>query len=226
MSTSEEIYKLNNVDPEDIGDVLAKIQRSFNIKFDSEGLQNVDTFGALCDLIINKINLDHSESCTTQQAFYKLRNAIATASGTEKCTIKPQTKLSIIFPRDNRLQTISEIESELGFKINLLQPRQWIIGLFVLTFTASIIECFYNWRVGVAGLVASIISLKLAGKFGKEIHLKTVGDLAGKISKESYLKSRNNSGTINKNEIEQKVRELFTNDLNLKPIVLTRKSPF
>jgi len=53
---AEEIYKLKSVAPEDINDVLIKIQRSFNIKLDYEGLRGVNTFGSLCDLIINKIN--------------------------------------------------------------------------------------------------------------------------------------------------------------------------
>lgn len=221
-----EIYKLNNVDPEDISDVLVKIQRSFNIKLDDEGLKDVHTLGNLCDVIIDKINLTNSDSCTTQQAFYKLRSSIANVTGMDKCDIKPQTRLCIIFPKENRLKLISEIENELGFKINLLQPHQWVIGVFSLILAGSLIECFYNWMVGITGLLSSLISLKLAGKFGKEIHLKTVGDLANKISKESYLRSRRNSCTINKNEIEQKVRELFINDPRLEPIVLKRRSSF
>jgi hypothetical protein len=223
---SQEIYKLNNVDPENIGDVLVKIQRSFNIKLDNEGLKDVHTFGNLCDVIINKINLEHEDSCTTQRAFYLLRNSIATVTGIDKCSVKPQTRLSQIFPKENRPAIIAEIENELGFKTNLLQPKQWIVFLFVLTLISSFIISFYNWQVGIAGLLSSGISLKLAGKFGKEMHLKTVGDLANKISRESYLKSRRNPCTVNKTEVEQKIKELFTNDLDLEPIVLTRKSPF
>src|SRR5665213_239108 len=114
----EEIYKLNNVDPDDISDVLVKIQRSFNIKLDNEGLREVDTFGDLCDAIISKINLEHEDSCTTQHAFYMLRNAIAAVTGIDKCSVKPQTRLSKILPKENRLHIIAEIENELGFKIN------------------------------------------------------------------------------------------------------------
>jgi hypothetical protein len=222
----EEIYKLNNVDPEDIGCVLMKIQRSFNVKLDNEGLRDVDTFGDLCEAIINKISLEHEDTCTTQHAFYMLRNAIAAVMNIDKCSVIPQTRLSKILPKENRLQLIAEIENELGFKTNLLQPKQWIVTLFGLTLISSFIICFYSWPIGIAGLLSSGISLKLAGKFGKEIHLKTVGDLANKISRESYLKSRRNPCTVNKNEVEQKVRELFINELDLEPVVLTRKSRF
>ncbi|HZX57195.1 MAG TPA: hypothetical protein VFE54_00660 [Mucilaginibacter sp.] len=223
---AEKIYKLKSVDPADINGVLVKIQRSFNIKLDNEGLKNVDTIGSLCDLIINKINLEHEENCTTQHAFYLLRNSIATSVGKDKCTITPHTRLSNLFPRENRLQMIQEIEHELGFDTNLLQPKQWILVLFSSLFIGSLIGCYFNWELGIAGILASVAGYKLAGKFGKEIHLKTVGDLASKISRESYLKARRNSFTINKNEIEQKVRELFADDLGFQPVMIRRESQF
>ncbi len=221
-----EVYKLNNVDPRDMGDVLMKIQRSFNIELDNEGLKEVSTFGNLCDLIIDKINLTQSDICSTQHAFYKLRDAIAHTAGMDKCAIKPQTKLSAIFPADKRPGIISEIESELGYEFNLLQPRKWVTGVFIFLLAASFIGCFYNWPLGITGIIISVISLKFAGKFGKEMHLKTVGELANKISKESYLRCKHNRCTINKNEVEQQVRELFTNELKLEPIAIRRNTHF
>jgi hypothetical protein len=218
-----EFYNFKNVDPLD---VLTKIERSFNIKLGNEGLEKATTFKSLCDLIVSKINLEHGDTCTTQHAFYMLRNAIATSTGIDRCSVTPHTRLSHIFPHEGRIEIIGEIERELGFETKLLQPKRWVIILFSLILLVSFIGLFYNWLIASAGILVSFAGLKLAGKFGKEIHLKTVGDLANKISKETYLKSRHNSGTVNKNEIEHKVRELFTNDLNLKPIVLTGKSPF
>ena len=221
-----EIYKLNNVDPKDMGHVLMKIQRSFNIELDNERLKGVNTLGNLCDVIIDEINVTTSDTCSTQHAFYMVRNAIANATGIDKCAIKPHTKLLEIFPGADRLQAISEIENNLGYDFSLLQPRQWIVGIFILMLIGSFAECFYNWQVGITGIIISVISLKLAGKFGKEMHLKTVGDLANKISKESYIRCKHNRCTINKAEVEQKVRDLFINELELNPITIRRKFPF
>ena len=222
MKMREEIYLLNNVDPDARSYILAKIQRLFNIKLDNEDLKDVDTFGNLCDLVISTIG--HSNSCNAQHAFYKVRGAIVSVTGIDKCSIKPQTRLSSILTEENRPQVLSEIENELGFKINLLQPKQWIIAIFVFTFVCSVIGCFYNWPISIAGLLGSVVSLKFVGNFGKEMHLKTVGDLANKISRESYLRSRGNHCTLKKTEIEQKVRELFINELGLEPIMLSSKS--
>ena len=107
-----------------IDDVLLKVQRSFNIKFDDSDLERVATIGDLCDAIQNKISLQHEDACTTQHAFYLLRNAIAAATGTDKCSITPHSRLARLFPRENRHQAIDDMEQELGFGICLLQPKQ------------------------------------------------------------------------------------------------------
>lgn len=221
---NEKIYQLNNVDPDDISDALIKIQRSFNITLDYKELKNITAFGPLCDLVISKIDSEQEETYTTQRAFYVLRNAIASATGINKCDISTHSKLGKLFPKEGRLEAIAKVEDVLGFRINLLKPKQWIVSIFALTFITSGIFCFYNLFAGVAGLLTSAVALKLAGKFGKEMHLKTVGDLACKISRESSSKMRRN--TISKNQVEQKLRELFVNDLELQPVMLTQRTTF
>jgi hypothetical protein len=213
--------KYKKIDPLDVDEVLFKIEKSFNIKLDNESLKNVTTFGQLYDVILDKIKLKHSDTCTTQQAFYKLRSAIAIVIKADKCDITPHCKLSRFLPKQTRIQTIKEIEQEIGFKMNLLQPRKWVIDLFGVIGFISFYLLFQNWIIGSLGLLASILGIKLAGKFGKEMRLKTVGDLANKISRESYLKARRDN-TVNRNEIEQKVRELFQNDTKLDPVFLYR----
>jgi hypothetical protein len=146
-------------------------------------------------------------------------------NGINKCDITTHTKLCKLFPKEDRLEAISKIEGELGLDINLLKPKQWIVSIFVLAFTGSGVFCFYNLVAGVAGLLLSGIALKLAGKFGKEMHLKTVGDLACQISRESSTKIRR-SYPVNKSEVEQKLRELFANELELEPVLLTRRASF
>ncbi|HEY4196924.1 MAG TPA: hypothetical protein VGM63_15380 [Mucilaginibacter sp.] len=221
----KDFINIKNVDILDICDVLTKIEKSFNIKLDNESLKKANTLKSLSDLVVSKIDSEHEESCTTQHAFYMLRNVISTVTGINKCDITTHTRFCKLLPKEDRLETIAKIDDELGFKTNLLKPKQWIVNIFALILIVSGIFCFYNLFVGMAGLLMSVVSLKLAGKFGKEMHLKTVGDLACKISRESYTKLRR-SNTINKNEVEQKVKELFINELNLEPIVLTRKSRF
>ncbi len=218
-------FNLNNVDPEDIDNVLGKIQKSFDIRFANEDLQDVKTFGSLCDTIVKKVKHKSADSsCTTQQAFYKLRNAINTTIAADKDLIKPQTRLSDIFPRDTRLQVIAEIEKEMGFKINLLKPKGVVVFAFSSVLIAAIAALFFFPVIGGLGIVFAVAGLMLAGKFGKEMHQKTLGDLAEKIAREHYLNCRRNASTMNRDEITQKVKELFTADMYLETAVSGRNS--
>jgi hypothetical protein len=227
LKNNRPAINLIDADKEDINDVLLKIQTSFNITLVNEELKEVKTFGSLCDTVVKKVKHKNASSCTTQQAFYKLRNAINSIIAADKELIKPQTRLSDIFPRDTRLQVIAEIEKEMGFKLNLLKPRGVVVFAFSSILTASVICLFfYPAVIGCSGLILSVLGLLLAGKFGKEMDIKTLGDLAEKIAREHYLTCRRNASTVNRNEIAAKIKELFTADLYLEPSGLTRDSRF
>ncbi|MGN8067381.1 hypothetical protein [Mucilaginibacter sp. SG564] len=225
-SNNTQAFNLNNVDPEEIGDVFVKIERSFNIRLDDTSCKDVKTFGKLCDIVVEKVKQTNNDSCTTQQAFYKIRNAINSTISPPKELIKPQTKLADIFPRDTRLQVIAEIEREMGFKINLLQPKQGVVGTFIFVLLASAVGFFYQPVMACVGALVAMSGLMLAGRFGKELKVKTLGDLAEKVAREHYIKCRRDASTVNRNEVSQKIKELFTADLYLEPSVLTRDAKF
>lgn len=62
--------------------------------------------------------------------------------------------------------------------------------------------------------------------FATELEVRTVRQLAEKLSREDYLKVRRNSATANSNEIVQKVKEIFSKDLDLEESILTRQATF
>jgi len=218
--------KLCNIDPEDISDVLVKIEKSFGFKFGNTELKDTKTFGELCDIITSKVQGDNSNDCTTQQSFYKLRSAIANTLLIEKKGITPDTDLQKLFPKHIRKQSFKDIDGHLGVKTKILRPKHSITGALAFIFIVSLFGLFVSWQAGLIGLSVSIIAMTIANKFGKELDLETVGQLADKLSREHYLKSRRNNRTINKSEIEQKVTELFQHDLHLDKAVLTRQATF
>ena len=218
--------ELKNIDPEDISDVLIKIEKSFGFSFGNTELKDVTTFGELCDIITNKVQGDDSNDCTTQQAFYKLRNTISSTQHLDKTIIIPETELQSIFSKQNRRKKIAAIESDLGFKLNILRPKYSVSCLIIIVLLVSIIGLFFYWQVGLAGLFVSITGFLLADKFANELDLKTVGQLSDKISRENYLQARRNPSTINRNEIAKKVKALFSIELDLEEVVLTRQATF
>lgn len=220
MAMNKEIYRLTTVGPDDISIILSKIQRSFNVQLDNEGLKDVDSFGSLCDLIVKKITFDNAENYSAQHAFYKVRRVISAVAGVDKSSIKPQTKLSSILVEYDCHRVISAIENDLEIKLNLLQPKQWIIASLVFSFICSVIACLYNWPLGLIGILCTVICLIFVGNFGKEIHLKTVGDLASKVSRERNLKTKRNNYTINKIQVEQKLKEMFAVNSGNEPLAM------
>ena len=132
--------------------MLLKIEDSFDIRFETNELAHVRTYGEFCDAIKGKISLDHSEDCTTQQAFYKLREAITKSTETEKKEITPTTELAEIFPRKTRKNQIKTLEMNLGFKLSILRPPHFVTGFLAILLLASFIVLFIDWPYGLIGL--------------------------------------------------------------------------
>src|SRR5690606_1879544 len=115
-------------------DVLVKVEKSFGFKFGDTELKDTKTFGELCDIITNKVQGDNSNDCTTQQAFYNLRNAIADILLIDKTGITPDTDLQKLFPKNIRRQSFKNINRHLGFKTNVLRPKHSITGTLAIIF--------------------------------------------------------------------------------------------
>ena len=216
--------ELKNIDLEEIEDLLFKVEKSFDIKFGAAELIHITTFGELCDYIANKIQLDHSDDCTTQQAFYKLRNAISTKFKVDSKTISTDFPLIDLFPRQKRRKMITELERFLEVKLNILRPPHWVTITFLILLLASFVKLFFAWQIGLLWLAISIGGLWLANKIGNELDVQTIGHVAAKMTRENYLKSRRNPKTFNKSEIEKILTDLFSNELGLDKSKLIRKA--
>jgi len=222
---TQEVFELNIIDPEDISDVLVKIEKSFGFKFAKNELADTKTFGDLCDIITSRIDFEHSGDCTTQQVFYNIRQSITNIQLLGKNAITPDTELEGLFPKKGRRGMILQIRKELGFSLKILKPREWISNSHLLIFLSSLVGLFINWKFGLTGIVLSAIGFRIADWFGNAFTLKTVGEVADKMARENYIKSRRNPRTVNQQEIVDKIKDLFSHDLDLDPSVLTREAP-
>ena len=107
------------VDAEDIEGILAKIEKSFNIKFEKGEFKKAKTYNDFTSIILSKINVELKGDCTPQQAFYKLRTAILVDN---KIDVNSHTQLVDIFPRATRKQQIKVLEERLDIKLDILTP--------------------------------------------------------------------------------------------------------
>lgn len=102
-------FDFRNIDEDDLADIIVSVERSFHIKFAPEELPNM-TFGAFCDLVIHKLDAELKTDCTSQQAFYKLREAIVSVTSFNKEEIYPEKRLSEIFPLKDRRKDIKRLK--------------------------------------------------------------------------------------------------------------------
>ncbi len=218
--------KFTKYEIEDIEFFLPKIEDSFNVKFEANELIGIKTFGELCDHIKNKIKLEDSDTCTSQQAFYKLRNSIAPILNVEKEKLVRNSSLIDLFPRKNRISKIKEIERQLGFKLLILRPHYLITGFLILLLITSIVTLFFNWKISLIGFSLSITGFWIANKTSNQFKVENIGQVAEKMSRENYLKSRRNPKTFNKKEIEKFLTDLFSKELGISQTELTREKRF
>lgn len=142
-------YELKDIHSEDIEDLLIKVEASFDIKFGDTELMHITTFGQLCGHIADKIQLDNSNDCTSQQAFYKLRDAISTTLQIDNQVISTDSSLADLLPRQSRRSKTKKLEKYLGFKLNILRPSYWVVRTFLILFLASSVGLLFNWQIGL-----------------------------------------------------------------------------
>ena len=219
-------FKLENIDIEDIEDLLGEVEKSFNIKFVGNELIGVKNFGELSDHIINKIQLENSDDCTSQQAFYKLRNVISKELEIDQKEITRQRKLEELFPKKVRRSNLKKLEQKLDFKLKILTSPGWVILPLTAIFFLSFICFFFSWKIAVSGIAFSIIGFYIADLTANEIELENIGELVEKMTRENYLQSRRNQEKFNKREIEKILTDWFSNRLGLEKTELTRDAKF
>jgi hypothetical protein len=223
---NSKLIQLNNCDIEDIEDVLKEVESSFGFRFAKNDVAEVRTFGQVCDVIFTKLPSSDVADCTTQQAFYKLRTAIAEVSFVEKAQILPVTRLEVFFPRKNRRGAIKRLESRIGFRLQMLRPKGAVSNALMICSLMSVVEIFIHWKLAIVGFVVAFTGFKLAWYFGKEWEVWTVGELATSIMKTNYRRSRRDPNTINKAEINNRLINIFSENLGLDPIVFTKDASF
>ncbi|WP_343667213.1 hypothetical protein [Chitinophaga sp.] len=222
-----ERFELVNIDPNDISLFIPEIEAYFRIKFYDEELRRIFTFGNLCDLIINKLEEKETNDCTKQQAFYRIRKALIEGQLFDKNMLSPNTSLEDIFPLKQRHQLIEKFETHLGFKVQLLEPgKGWPLFIFRLTFLVSLVTLFCSIPVGLSGLVLSVAAIELAKMPRNELAIKTIRELAEKITNENYNHIRQAPSAVNQKAVVLKVKDLFKKKFDLDDDALRRDTVF
>lgn len=219
-------YLLEHVELQDISDAIITIQQSFQISFREDELANVKIFEDLCNLIHEKIKLEDRDDCTSQQAFYKLNRALSHTFNLSKLHLSPETLIDNIIPRKNRIKKVKMLEDILDMRLFLLSPPFSLTCVLIVVFLLSLLAFFIDWTIAVSGITFSILGLRIANKMGKEIDIKTVGELTDNMVSYNYIKSRRDSNTVNRGELDNVIKSIFIKLFQLSPSALHKEAKF
>jgi hypothetical protein len=213
---AERIYNLETIELQDIENTLINLEKSFGIHILSSAFEKVKTFGDICQVFEKNIQYKHEDSCTTQQAFYKIRNAITISQKIDRKNISPGTRLDEIFPKIGRRKKLRAFQKELAIPAISLTMKTWLLLFIIAGFLISLAAFFFNWKFALTGILSFLIFNWVATKLQQEIDSISIGELARKIARELYIKARRNQNTVNKNEVLKVIQCNFISDHDLK----------
>jgi hypothetical protein len=214
MKESDKLL-LENCDPEDIGDMIPQIGRSFGVVFERDAFLEVKTFGEFCEVVAAAVKTLQRDDCTSQQAFYKLRAAMVTVLDGGGVEIAPATRIDELFPRKGRRRRMRELRRVLGVKLGMLDWKPSVGIAMLIGYLLCVAGIFVNWRYGVAGLLGCVVANWVAWRLANELVCDTVGEAAWLFEGKYYHRARRDPDTVNRAEIVPVVQEIFRVGLGL-----------
>ncbi len=207
-------YKIGQYEIEDLEFALSDFEKQYGIHFNQDELNSIECVEQLTEAISNKFDYESSSDCTSQRAFYKLRNVLNKLN-TGNQNIKPDLELAELIPRKGRIQKVKEIETELGFELNVLQPKNWIFYSAIFLWIGVILLFFFHFFYALILAIFNYYFFGFIFKKGKEFKVSTVEELVNKIVMENYFRVRRTSNTINKIEFKKVVLEWFSDRMDM-----------
>lgn len=202
--------KLNQYEYENLFDCINSIEADFSIHFEESELETLSNFDELVELTVSKINLTDTQSCTKQQAFYKLRKAILDLKKLDPATIHPKTELFDVFNRKKIRSEIKLLEQKLGLELHIMNPSEQVIRILTMSTVFSVALLFIHIEIGIISLIFSLAAFKLAYMINRKPNITTIGELAKTMTDLHYLKARRDPNTVNKSELRKVFWNLFS----------------
>lgn len=215
-------HALTYADPEEILHVIELAERSFGADLSPVYDTQVNTLGEFIDLMHQYTPGESTTDCTTQQAFYRLRSSLVIVSGVDPTAIRPDTALANLIPLAKRGRFIAKLDHELGIATDLLVLKSWVGIALAIILLVSLFGLVPGWPYSAVGLCVYGLGVWWPGQITTTLSVKTVGQLAQKISREHYRTVRRNATTVNRSELESFLFDLFSHELGTPRHQLTR----
>ncbi|QEC41419.1 hypothetical protein [Pseudobacter ginsenosidimutans] len=213
--------KLADLDDEAVEECVLAGIRSFGHQFTQEELSQLETLGDFYNLVESKFAKRHSPECTSQQAFYKLRQCIADILKIDKNSITPSSSLEELFPRKIRWRKMKQLRQHMGIKARLLEMKGWLRSLFAFSIVASLVMLFFSWIPAMIALVSLILLNRITAIFNNELSYPNLRELAEYLAIFEYAAVRRDPETANLYEVRAVINQVFIRREQLKMEHLT-----
>jgi hypothetical protein len=105
-------------------DLIQRVEDEFSIAIDDDEASRLVTVGDVYRLVLSKAGTN--PACLTSRAFYRTRQAMATALGVPRRGIRTSSELVALLPLPSRSGQWKRIAAEIGLRFpRLRHPRQW-----------------------------------------------------------------------------------------------------
>lgn len=226
MQDNTNVIQLGTYETGDILDIITKLEKSFGLQLPADALATVNTFGEFCSVFGQHNTATHQDDCTHQQAFYKIRKALAGALQINEQEIGPGTQLKQLFTRPDRYHKTRLFRAQLGLKIHMFYYPGWLATIVLALFLSALFAFFINWHITVAALLASGFAHVQRERLSLRLRFETVGALTRALTEEHYHGVRRTSHTVNRKEVPEIITRVFSQDLAIPVSQLTPDARF
>ena len=186
-------------DPEDVEDFLKTLEEAFEIRFVQSDADKLHTVGDLFEILRLKMGTtsDRRRRCLSAVSFYRLRKAVADATGIE---VGPRTAISDVFPAKSLASRIGALGNRTGLRLPPVAyaSHQSILFLFG---AASCLAAFYFGVTAIMGMAALLLGLGAFGvlrfvEFPRSMESENFGALARETAFLNFGRLARETGTL------------------------------
>ena len=110
-------------------EIVLAVEDEFQIAISNAEAEKSDTVGKVVDLVYSRLRPSTQAPCPSQQGFYRIRKQMMKQLAIPRSTIKPETLLEDLIPRENRREAWKELITALAgkeFSDTALQRPRWV----------------------------------------------------------------------------------------------------
>lgn len=228
----------------DVVEIIMDIEDAFDISLSNTECGEARTVGELHECIVRKIAAKNPSPagpmrpavCLTTVSFVKLRAAFMSVLGVDRQSLRPDSVVAEVLPREQRQIIWQRLQDVVGFEIPLLKRPQWLKSLiwavvFDITISgvlwmAGFLDLVWAALFGLlllaptVGILLTLLTRPFATNTGADF--STLGGLARVMLARNYRRISAQYDSCSPSDIWETLRTILVEQLNVPREDVTR----